>query len=53
MKAYQGTEVTGRLHASAVLSPGKGKEYLALVGGDTVDPACSLVTIQAELSQSC
>jgi len=33
MKAYQGTEVTGQLHASAVLTPGKGKESLAPVEG--------------------
>jgi hypothetical protein len=33
MKAHQGTEVTVRLHASAILSPGKGKESLAPVGG--------------------
>jgi hypothetical protein len=33
MKAYQGMEVTGQLHASAVLSPGKGKESLAPVKG--------------------
>jgi hypothetical protein len=26
MKAYQGTEVTGHLHASATLSLGEGKE---------------------------